>query len=167
MGALVKQVGAFHSGRPPTIQISPKIGSGSLHCKCPINFSLSRHYDKLKLIEHQTDPLLQDQLVSRFRLLQLYSALVRLPEVFHFGTVSDRQSPARENRNSFSVRLLRRNRNFLAVACDDSFENFSPPLILLITLQIKRAAHRRQVLSNMSRFPEPLALQNQKMCSRS
>ena len=25
-------------------------------CGCPINFSLSRHYDKLKLIGHQTDP---------------------------------------------------------------------------------------------------------------
>jgi hypothetical protein len=26
-------------------------------CKCPINFSLSRHSDKLKLIGHQTEPL--------------------------------------------------------------------------------------------------------------
>ena len=30
---------------------------GHFRCKCPINFSLSRHYDKLKLIGHQTDPL--------------------------------------------------------------------------------------------------------------
>ena len=30
---------------------------GHFRCKCPINFSLSGHYDKLKLIGHQTDPL--------------------------------------------------------------------------------------------------------------
>ena len=30
---------------------------GQFRCKCPINFSLSRRYDKLKLIGHQTDPL--------------------------------------------------------------------------------------------------------------
>ena len=30
---------------------------GYFRCKCPINFSLSGHYDKLKLIGHQTDPL--------------------------------------------------------------------------------------------------------------
>jgi len=30
---------------------------GHFRCKCPINFSLSRHSDKLKLIGHQTDPL--------------------------------------------------------------------------------------------------------------
>ena len=29
---------------------------GQFRCKCPINFSLSRRYDKLKLIGHKTDP---------------------------------------------------------------------------------------------------------------
>ena len=33
---------------------------GHFCCKCPINFSLSRHSDKLKLIGHQTDPLPDD-----------------------------------------------------------------------------------------------------------
>ncbi|MCU1264306.1 MAG: hypothetical protein JWM21_624 [Acidobacteria bacterium] len=30
---------------------------GQFRGKCPTNFSLSRRYDKLKLIGHQTDPL--------------------------------------------------------------------------------------------------------------
>ena len=34
---------------------------GHFRCKCPINFSLSRHSDKLKLIGHQTDPLPQEE----------------------------------------------------------------------------------------------------------
>jgi hypothetical protein len=36
----------------------PGAVGGQFRCKCPINFfSLSRRYDKLKLIGHQTDPL--------------------------------------------------------------------------------------------------------------
>jgi len=39
---------------------------GQFRCKCPINFSLSRRYDKLKLIGHQTDPLPSNAAGSRF-----------------------------------------------------------------------------------------------------
>ncbi len=34
---------------------------GQFRHLCPTNFSLSRRYDKLKLIGHQTDPLLADR----------------------------------------------------------------------------------------------------------
>src|SRR6476660_8108443 len=34
------------------------LGCGSVSTKCPTNFSLSQHHDKLKLIGHQTYPLL-------------------------------------------------------------------------------------------------------------
>jgi hypothetical protein len=38
-----------------SIKVTTKVGQ--FRCKCPINFSLSRRYDKLKLIGHQTYPL--------------------------------------------------------------------------------------------------------------
>jgi len=52
----------LHSRLPnfPLIMLSQQRSVvGHFPYKCPIKFSLSRHFDKLKLIGHQTDPLPQ------------------------------------------------------------------------------------------------------------